>query len=257
MSYSSTPVYSSSPALQPTPTHYSSTPPVPPPKPSGSNTPTRGPPLPPPPPGQQQHEVSELDGSPSQFMHAQGPPQPTIPIIENNWLPEILKDKSTSDLQQILQDRDLQSALLNDPNTTHPAISASQAPLQPLIESNLALADSLLQLEARLNQQREHSQSRLLSLRALEQQHRTKLSETEDALQSFSPMVLYQRLSASVQEQEQLVRGLEESWLDEGGMASDREIGEFVRRVKENKKTAFLRAERKRRWDEGRVGGWR
>jgi hypothetical protein len=70
-------------------------------------------------------------------------------------------------------------------------------------------------------------------------------------------MALYQRLSASAQEQEQLVRGLEESWLDEGGMASDREIGEFVRRVKENKKTAFLRAERKRRWDEGRVGGWR
>jgi hypothetical protein len=140
---------------------------------------------------------------------------------------------------------------------SNPAIPASQAPLQPLIESNLALADSLLQVEARLNRQREQSQSRLLSLRALEQQHRTKLSETEDALQTFSPMALYQRLSASVQEQEQLVRGLEESWLDEGGMASDREIGEFVRRVKENKKTAFLRAERKRRWDEGRVGGWR
>ena len=257
MSYSSTPVYSNSPALQPAPTHYSSTPPVPPPKPSGSDTPTRGPPLPPPPPGQQHHEVSELDGSPSQSAYAQGPPQPSIPIIENHWLPEILKDKSTSDLHQLLQDRDLQSALLNDPSTTHPAIPASHAPLQPLIESNLALADSLLQVEARLNRQREQSQSRLLSLRALEQQHRTKLSETEDALQTFSPMALYQRLSASVQEQEQLVRGLEESWLDEGGMASDREIGEFVRRVKENKKTAFLRAERKRRWDEGRVGGWR
>ena len=157
----------------------------------------------------------------------------------------------------MLQDRDLQAALLNDPSTTHPAIPASQEPLKPLIETNLALSDSLLQLEARLNRQREQSQSRLLALRALEQQHRSKLSETEDALQSFSPMALYQRLSASTQEQEQLVRGLEESWLDEGGMASDREIAEFVRRVKENKRTGFLRAERKRRWDEGRVGGWR
>jgi hypothetical protein len=198
-----------------------------------------------------------MDGHSSHYSQPQGPPQPSIPAIENNWLPEILKEKSTYDLHQLLQDRDLQSALLNNPHTTHPAIPASETPLQPLIESNLALADSLLQLEARLNRQREQSQSRLLSLRALEQQHRAKLSETEDALQTFSPMALYQRLSASVQEQEQLVRGLEESWLDEGGMASDREIGEFVRRVKENKKTAFLRAERKRRWDEGRVGGWR
>ena len=256
MSYSSTPVYMNSPAIQAAPT-YSSTPPVLPPKPSGSATPTRGPPLPPPPPGQQQYEVSELDGSPSEFAQAQGPPQPSIPVIEHNWLPETVKDKNTSDLHQLLQDRELQSAFLNNPNTTHPAIPASQEPLRPLIESNLALADSLQQLETRLNRQREQSQSRLLSLRALEQQHRSKLSETEDALQSFSPMALYQRLSASVQEQEQLVRGLEESWLDEGGMASDREIGEFVRRVKDNKKTAFLRAERKRRWDEGRVGGWR
>jgi type IV secretory pathway VirB10-like protein len=253
MSYASTPAYASSP-----PTPYSSTPPVPPPKPSGSATPTRGPPLPPPPPGQQQqYEISELDGNSSQHPQTQPSSQPPIPIVEHNWLPETLKEKNTSDLHRLLEDSDLQSALLNNPNTTHPAIPASEEPLQPLIESNLALADSLLQLEARLNQQREKSQSRLLSLRALEQQHRSKLSETEDALQSFSPMALYQRLSASVQEQEQLVRGLEESWLDEGGMASDREIGEFVRRVKENKKTAFLRAERKRRWDEGRVGGWR
>ena len=76
-------------------------------------------------------------------------------------------------------------------------------------------------------------------------------------MRSFSPQALYQRLSASVHEQEQLVRGIEESWLDEGGVASDRETTDFVRRVKEQKKLAFLKAERKRRWDEGRVGGWR
>lgn len=70
-------------------------------------------------------------------------------------------------------------------------------------------------------------------------------------------MALYQRLSASVQEQEALVRGIEESWLEEGGVATDREVGEFLRRVKEGKKAAFLRRERKGRWDEGRVGGWR
>ena len=40
-------------------------------------------------------------------------------------------------------------------------------------------------------------------------------------------------------------------------MASDREVGDFVRWVKEARKVAFLRRERKSRWDEGRVGGWR
>ena len=70
-------------------------------------------------------------------------------------------------------------------------------------------------------------------------------------------MALYQRLSASVTEQEQLLRGVEESWLEEDGVASGAEVEGFVRRVKEARKVVFLRGERKGRWDEGRVGGWR
>lgn len=70
-------------------------------------------------------------------------------------------------------------------------------------------------------------------------------------------MALYQRLAAGVQEQQMLVRGVEESWLEEDGIAGEREVGEFVKRVKEGRRTAFLRKERKERWDEGRVGGWR
>jgi len=141
--------------------------------------------------------------------------------------------------------------------TTHPAIPASQQALRPLIESNIHLSTSLLDLEGRLNRQREETQSRLLALRALEQQHRSKLAETENALSSFSPMALYQRLSASVQEQDQLLRGIEDSWVEEGGVASEREVADFVKSVKDAKKMAFLRRERKERWDEGRVGGWR
>lgn len=59
-------------------------------------------------------------------------------------------------------------------------------------------------------------------------------------------------------DQEQLCRGLEESFLEEqGGAASEREVAEFVRRVKEAKRVAYLRRERKERWDEGRIGGLR
>lgn len=216
--------------------------------------------MPPPPPGAHvQDEPSELDAGQTYGYHQsqQQASFPPIPAIESNWLPDSVKDKNTSDLHALLQDQSLQASLLDNPSTTHAAIPASQQALRPLIETNVQLASSLQDLEAHLSTVRQSTQSRLLALKALEQQHRSKLSETEDALSSFSPMALYQRLSASVQEQDQLLRGLEESWLEEDGVASEREVSDFVRRVKEAKKTAFLRRERKERWDEGRVGGWR
>ncbi|KAG9631355.1 hypothetical protein KCV04_g9858, partial [Aureobasidium melanogenum] len=112
-------------------------------------------------------------------------------------------------------------------------------------------------VESRLNHQRAATQSRLIALRALEQQHKSKIVETEDTLKGFSPMALYQRLSASAQEQDALVKGIEDSFLDDGGLAPDREVQDFVRRLRDAKRVAFLRNQRKERWDEGRVGGWR
>lgn len=44
---------------------------------------------------------------------------------------------------------------------------------------------------------------------------------------------------------------------DGGGRMGEREVQDFVRRYREARKAAFLRRERKERWDEGRVGGWR
>jgi hypothetical protein len=76
-------------------------------------------------------------------------------------------------------------------------------------------------------------------------------------LKQFSPMALYQRLNAGVAEQELLVRSVEESWLEEGRLADEREVEGFIRRVREGEKARFLRGERRSRWDEGRVGGWR
>lgn len=111
--------------------------------------------------------------------------------------------------------------------------------------------------------ERDNVQSRLLALRALERQWRAKQAEQDEALREFSPPALYQRLSASVGEQEALCRGLEESFLEGHGaggtdtVASEREVIEFVRRLREGRKVAYLRAERKERWDAGRVGGWR
>lgn len=166
----------------------------------------------------------------------------------------------TADLQHILSDLSLQQSLIHSPTTAHPSLPASTAPLQSLLSDNLALAHSLKALESRIQAQRQATQSRLLSLRAMEGQWRAKQAEQDAALRDFSPPSLYQRLSASVGEQDALCRTLENSFLegeDDEGQASERDVADFVRRLREARKVAYLRRERKERWDEGRVGGWR
>jgi hypothetical protein len=98
----------------------------------------------------------------------------------------------------------------------------------------------------------------------MERQWRAKQAEQDSALRDFSAPALYQRLSAASQEQELLCEGLEESFGMDGGVgdeegkkASEREVNEFVKRLKEARKLAYMRREQKERWDEGRIGGWR
>jgi hypothetical protein len=219
--------------------HYdSSTPPPPPPK-------QAGPPLPPPPGNMNSHN------------NYSNVPQAQISLPEPGWLPPIVHELATNDLGRLVEDAELQAALLNDTDNTHGSIAASQEALRQMLESNIEIASSLQQLERRVTHERAATQTRLLSLRALEQQHKSKIVETEDTLKSFSPMALYQRLNSSLQEQDGLLKGIEDSFLEEGGLATDREVQDFVRRLREAKRLAFLRHERKERWDEGRVGGWR
>ncbi|KAL5120265.1 hypothetical protein ACEQ8H_001823 [Pleosporales sp. CAS-2024a] len=274
-----------------------STPPPPPPKPGGTSTPAAtGPPLPPPPPqpydNQPPHQ--QEDGPHNATRSDSTGTGIAIQPPEDGWLPDILRDKSyvrqplpwtssmkqaggpglkkqkpgahrTKELDSILQTPHLQHALIHHPETSHPSVAASTAPLQTLLAQNIALATSLKKLETHVQLQRDSTQSRLLALRALERQWRDKQAEQDEVLRDFSPPALYQRLSAAVGEQEALCRGLEESFLEGEGaaggggdaVASEREVVEFVRRLREGRKIAYLRAERKERWDEGRVGGWR
>ncbi|KAJ9656719.1 hypothetical protein H2201_008451 [Coniosporium apollinis] len=248
-----------------------STPPPPPPKPSahssGHGTPSTGPTLPPLPPGQPpQQPYNPLQQQPYGYSPGQHEGQygstNGIRPPEGGWLPAILRDKTTIDLQHVLQTPELQHALVYSPETVHPSIPASTAPLQNLLAANTALAESLKNLESHLQHQRQSTQSRLLALRALEGQWRAKQAEQDAALRDFSPPALYQRLSAAVGEQESLCRGLEESFLDgqvarSDGQATEREVADFLRRYREGRKIAYLRREKKERWDEGRVGGWR
>jgi DNA-binding PadR family transcriptional regulator len=110
-------------------------------------------------------------------------------------------------------------------------------------------------------------------MHALERQWRQKQTDMDTALARFSPAALYQLLAQSVQEQAAVCHALEESFLEDNNAAVDhgrgdkttatatatgeREAADWIRRYREAKVQFYLRQERKERWDEGRVGGWR
>ncbi|MCJ1299603.1 hypothetical protein MMC08_002395 [Hypocenomyce scalaris] len=236
-----------------------STPPPPPPKPlsheaSRRSTPQNGPPLPPPPSGNPNQPLYHRSNTepPPVFQNNPQPPPP-----EEGWLPSILKDKSKTDLATLLSDPTLLAALTNNPQTTHPSLPNSLSPLQAALNQNIDLATHILALSAQLDSLRQRTQSQLLQSHALERAWRQKQTLMDDTLAPFSPKALYQRLALSVGEAEQVCAALEESFLEGEGRAGEREVGEFVKRFREGRKGVWIRRERKERWDEGRVGGWR
>lgn len=87
------------------------------------------------------------------------------------------------------------------------------------------------------------------------------------ALEPWSPKALYQRLSAAIAEQEAICEAVEGSFLEDGehlyggvgrgGQAGERDVAEWVRRVRNEGAKLEARSEARARWDEGRVGGWR
>lgn len=154
----------------------------------------------------------------------------------------------------------LLSALTQSKETIHPSLARSHQLLQACLSENLDLAAHLVDLETQLSQQRSSAQAQLLSTHALDRQWRQKQSDMDHALSPFSPAALYQGLVQGVHEQASVCHAMEESFLDGEGddaPASERDVLDWVKRYREAKALYYLRQERKSRWDEGRVGGWR
>ncbi|KAI2622949.1 hypothetical protein GGS26DRAFT_232752 [Hypomontagnella submonticulosa] len=258
-------------------------PPVPPPKPSSHDASRLGTPAAvssprPPPPIPDDSFLRSIEGkgkSPA-MMDASGLiPAPTsaeleaIPDPGDQWLPKILEDKSKQDLAEILSNPATLDALTHAPSSIHPSLAAGRDALLAALDDNVGLAAHLSDLEARLAAQRAAAQAQLLSTHALERQWRGKQAEMDAALAPFAPAALYARLTQSLGEQEAVCRALEESFLEGGGsggegvagaegeLATERETLDWVRRYREAKKVFYLRHERRERWNEHRVGGWR
>lgn len=170
------------------------------------------------------------------------------------------RPRRIQDLAGIAASTALLNALTHSPATAHPSLRASQQALQTALAENIDMASHLAEQESKLAAQRSNAQALLLSTHALERQWRQKQSDMDHALLPFAPASLYQRLSQGVQEQGMVCHALEESFLEGDGdnsFATEREVLDWVRRYRDAKVLYYLRQERKERWDEGRVGGWR
>lgn len=148
----------------------------------------------------------------------------------------------------------------------HPSYAASLEPLQAAISQNLALAQQVAQLEVQVGRLRDQTGQQLLNHTSLQTQWRRKQAEMDDALAPWGPRAMYQRLISSIGEQEAILRAVHESFLEGGGQhddninngkASEKEVTEWIKRIREGTTTLEKRREMRARWDEGRVGGWR
>ncbi|KAB8255865.1 hypothetical protein BDV32DRAFT_161586 [Aspergillus pseudonomiae] len=237
------------------PTLNADTPPPPPPKPTSHEASRRGTPqLHASQPGTPQSQRYRADAS----MHAATNPitsLPRPPTVDEGWIPEIVKEKSTVDLQTILKDPSLISALAS----RHPSHAAHQEYLQSLLKYNKDLAAHVLELQGRVMDLRGSTETLLLTHQSLEVSWRKKQSEMDAALAPWSPKALYQRLAASIAEQEAVCHAVEESFLEgeHHGRATEKEVADWIRRVRAEGAKLEARREAKARWDEGRVGGWR
>ncbi|KAI1120907.1 hypothetical protein F5Y10DRAFT_113431 [Nemania abortiva] len=195
-----------------------------------------------------------------------------VPDPGDAWLPRMLQDKSKQDLAEVLSTPSMLQALTVSPTTMHPSLAQTQDALLAALAENITLAQRLKELETRLSHQRASTQAQLLSAHALDRQWRSKQADMDTALAPFAPAALYTRLTQALQEQEMLCAAMEESFLEGGGtqsgdnngdgstadgLATERETLDWVRRYREAKRLYHLRQERKERWNERRVGGWR
>ena len=167
---------------------------------------------------------------------------------------------SKQDLEEIFKNSNLLNSLAHAPLTAHPSTLTSSHSVQSALSQNIALAQHVSSFSAQLEQQRTQTSAQLLATHALERQWRQKQSEMDRALSEYSPSSLYQRMGSGVVEQEGICRAMEESFVDGDvvtGKRTEREIQEWVKGYREERKRYYGRREKKERWDEGRVGGWR
>ncbi|EXJ68301.1 uncharacterized protein A1O5_08916 [Cladophialophora psammophila CBS 110553] len=259
LSQSTNPSRSATPILAPTPT----TAPAPPALPGKVDSPRPQPPLP-----IEPHQTSSpIPGLQSSQQSIPQEPYQAIPppSITERWLPPNVSNKPLNELHPLLNKPSLVACLASQ----HPSYASSLIPLERAIQQNVQLAQQVAHLESQLRALRDETAQLLLNHTGVQTQWRRKQSEMDDALAPWGPRQMYQRLVSSTNEQEAVLKAMQESFLEggndddayyggaNGGKASEKEVTEWVRRIKEGATILEKRREMRARWDEGRVGGWR
>ena len=175
----------------------------------------------------------------------------------DGWLPEIVKNKSKPDLEKLLQTPSLLAGLLHHPDSQPAILEHSNSALREQLEATSQLAQHVSNQSRQVQEERARTQALLLRTRGAEQTFRTRQHAHEDAIEAFSPRALHRRLAQATREGEDELRVVQDSFLNAQGIASERDVQEWLRSMRRAREVVELRKERGERWAEGRVGGWR
>ena len=234
----------------------SDAPPPPPKPPSNYQRPSSsrphsvtGPPPPPPRTDSYSRPPQTREADHHQRPHSQSIPSST----PAPFLPSTLIPKTTQQLTPILSTPSLLQSLSHQ----HPSLSPSSSPLSPLLAQTSSLAQHLESRHTHLLALRQQTQNHLLALHALERQWKAKQAQLDRELEPWSAKSLYQSLREAEREGEDVSRGVEGSWLEDGGEMGEREVETWLKGWREGRVKCWKRREWRERWDEGRVGGWR
>jgi Modifier of rudimentary (Mod(r)) protein len=193
---------------------------------------------------------------------------------------------SRQDLQHLLDTSDLLDSVYE---TTHPQAQHNLQALtetwttnrsiagpyirRPRQQGRLTLcAERILTREEEVRQARKAAEGKLAEAKDLEAQWQAKQAEMDAALkvnpgdsaapcqesrltrgQPFSPPALYAKLETLVTETEVLSETLATSFLE----GEEGDVSDFIREYRALRKQYHIRRERKEKWQNGQIAGWR
>lgn len=162
----------------------------------------------------------------------------------------ILKDKSKTDLQEILDSTDL----LHDIFLAHHSLPTQHASL--LAQEEERHRDALARiatLREQIVHQRQITETAVAATKSLEAEWERVEKGMYLAQKPYSAQSLLLDLKNVLSEAERTSEGQLASFLDSSGG----NVEDFIREYRKTRKLRHLRAEKVQRWQDGRVGGFR
>lgn len=168
--------------------------------------------------------------------------------------PHILADRSEEELQSLLDDPDLLTALYE---AKHPLPQKHLQVLQDMERQHEQVLARIQSLRPSVFEQRQKVENSLIQTKRVERDWEQTELQMYASLKPYSSQALFSNLQAAVSDSEKISETVAASFLETGSTAQNEGVQDFIKDYKTVRKTFHLRDERLARWKDGRVGGFR